>query len=96
MSESDILQQKLTRERAARLEAESLLHSKSTELFDLNEMLLAAQEELEEKVESRTKALTLAVDRLRDEIKRRRGVEQKLRIARDEALLSVDAKRAWE
>jgi signal transduction histidine kinase/ActR/RegA family two-component response regulator len=50
----------LARERTARKEAESLLESKSRELWDLHEELAKANEVLEQRVEERTRELAAA------------------------------------
>ena len=56
------LQRTVERERTARRSAESLLESKSSELYDSNQELVAAQEALERKVEERTTELRDARD----------------------------------
>jgi len=56
------LQRTVERERAARRSAESLLESKSGELYDSNQELIEAQEALERKVDERTIELRDARD----------------------------------
>ena len=56
------LERAMERERAARRSAESLLESKSSELYDSNQELLEAQGALEKKVDQRTSALRDARD----------------------------------
>ncbi|MFK7801789.1 MAG: response regulator [Anaerolineae bacterium] len=57
MADIDRLQRRLTRERAARKEAEHLLETKSLELFATNQSLAQARDELEVRVKERTQAL---------------------------------------
>ncbi len=57
-----VLQRTVERERAARRSAESLLESKSSELYDSNQELVNAQEALERKVGERTIELRDARD----------------------------------
>jgi diguanylate cyclase len=54
------LEQRCARERAAREEAEQLLETKSLELFAINQHLLELNNDLEERVASRTAALSTA------------------------------------
>ena len=79
-------ERRFQRERAARREAEEILEQKSIELYQTNQWLQAAREDLEMKVQERTAALEEAVSTLRKEIERRRSAEQKLRDARDSAI----------
>ena len=79
-------ERRFQRERAARREAEEILEQKSIELYQTNQWLQAAREDLEMKVQERTAALEEAVSTLRKEIERRRSAEQKLREARDSAI----------
>lgn len=58
MSERDLLLKKLEREQKARLEAESLLETKSSELFFAAEQLRILNDSLEEQVRIRTEELT--------------------------------------
>ena len=63
MSEQDMqrILRRVERERAARKQAELLLEIKSRELYAINQDLQRAQEELERRVEERTKQLAEAV-----------------------------------
>jgi len=92
MEAEGIFGRKLAREQTARREAESLLDIKSYELYETNQGLQQARSELEERVESRTQALTRVVDELQKEIGRRKAMEQELRSARDSALELADLK----
>ncbi|WP_368186730.1 putative bifunctional diguanylate cyclase/phosphodiesterase [Aestuariibius sp. HNIBRBA575] len=56
------LERKATRERIARKEAERLLEEKSLELFKVNSSLIALNDDLEQTVQNRTKALQTALD----------------------------------
>ncbi|MGE0021943.1 MAG: PAS domain S-box protein [Draconibacterium sp.] len=60
MSDPDILNRKFERERAARIEAERLLETKSLELFQSNEQLKKLNQNLEELVEERSSKLNMA------------------------------------
>jgi len=55
-----LLQRRLERERLARKEAEKLLEAKSLQLYEANEVLKGAAENLEQEVANRTHALKLA------------------------------------
>ena len=59
----DVWQARLQRERRARQEAEHLLETKATELWNANQSLERARDGLEEMVRERTKALEAAVAR---------------------------------
>ena len=59
MDPNEILERKLSREKAARLEAERLLEDKSRELFDQKQQL----EKLNSTLESRVSAGTLKLQR---------------------------------
>jgi len=59
----DVWQARLQRERRARQEAEHLLETKATELWNANQSLERARDGLEEMVHERTKALEAAVAR---------------------------------
>ena len=85
-------ERRFQRERAARREAEEILERKSVELYQTNQWLQAAREDLEIKVMERTEALEQAVSTLRKEIERRRSAEQELRVARDSAIELSDLK----
>lgn len=87
-----ILQRALDRERMARSEAEQLLESKSSELFESNRQLLDAQGALEEKVAERTRALELLVEELNVAAKGRSEALIELRQARDEALRLMEGR----
>jgi signal transduction histidine kinase/FixJ family two-component response regulator len=60
--ETEVLQRRLERERAARKQAETLLEEKSRELYQTNEELRTLADHLEELVEERTKELAQARD----------------------------------
>ncbi len=60
MNELDLLKRKLERERKARKQAESILESKSLELFHSNEALQELNETLENQVRMRTQQLEFA------------------------------------
>lgn len=62
--ELSYLRKKLVREKSARLQAEVLLESKSTELFDINKRLYEANEHLDIIVTRRTKALKATTQRV--------------------------------
>lgn len=57
-----VVQRALARERLARAAAESLLETKSSELYESNQQLVEAQEALEQKVIARTEELKRARD----------------------------------
>lgn len=81
-----VVQRALERERKARSEAEQLLETKSSELFDSNQLLKGAQEKLEQKVVERTRALESLVEELNVAAQGRAEALNDLRVARDEAL----------
>lgn len=87
-----ILQRALERERTARVEAEQLLESKSSELFESNRRLQDAQEVLEQKVAERTETLEHLVEELNVTAQERAEVLVELRSARDEALRLVEGR----
>ena len=62
--ELSYLRKKLTREKIARMQAEVLLESKSTELFDINKRLQEANEDLDKIVVKRTRALRDTAERV--------------------------------
>ncbi len=62
MSEVELLQRRLDRERRARKEAEALLERKSLELYQANQELRQLAEHLEELVAARTAELADARD----------------------------------
>ena len=64
MTEVELLQKKLEREKRARQEAESLLEKKSLELYRANQELLASAAALEQRVTQRTEDLQEASKRL--------------------------------
>ena len=80
------LERAVERERAARIEAERFLESKSTELYESNMRLLEAREALEQKVQDRTADLERTVEELHTAAKERKEAVAELRTARDEAL----------
>ena len=57
MKELDLLNRKIEREKLARKQAEDILESKALELYQANSALKALNENLEQQVEERTKAL---------------------------------------
>ncbi|MDR4495719.1 MAG: response regulator [Nitrospirales bacterium] len=71
MSEIERLQRRLDREKTARREAETLLEAKSRELYQANTNLRQAAEELEQRVNTRTKELAKANERLEIHIRER-------------------------
>lgn len=86
MNELEQLQRVVYRERAARKEAERLLERKSLELFHLNQQLVGARDELEERVKQRTVALESANLQLQEEIAKHKETQTALALARDKAL----------
>ena len=92
MADTDFWQKRLTREKAARQEAEDLLERKSTELFRTNQNLAEARTRLEDEVKVRTKELRDTVDKLENEILKRKEVENRLRLSRDDAIQTADLK----
>jgi signal transduction histidine kinase/CheY-like chemotaxis protein/HPt (histidine-containing phosphotransfer) domain-containing protein len=92
MSAADVWQARFERERAARREAEAILETKSRELYNLNESLEAARDDLEKQVARRTGELRSAVKRLQAEVGRRVEAEDELRRSRDSALELSDLK----
>ncbi len=59
-----LLERRLAREKSARLQAESLLESKSLELFDTNSELDALNKSLEKNIQRRTSRLSTLIDSL--------------------------------
>ena len=78
MTDVELHQRRLARERLARKQAESLLEAKSLELYRANEELRAAADRLEQRVVDRTKALALANERLTGEVAERLRRERSL------------------
>lgn len=66
MTELEILQKKLERERAARKSAESILESKALELYKTNEELVALNLNLESEITKRTESLAISEERYRN------------------------------
>ena len=56
-AQSNYLRKRLEREKAARVQAEGLLESKSRELFEVNQILERSNEQLDAQVQQRTSAL---------------------------------------
>ncbi len=86
MTDGSKWEKRFMRERAARQQAEAILDSKSTELYELNESLSAARADLEKQVQRRTRALEEAVSQLQEEVRLRRVAETRLRSSRDTAV----------
>lgn len=62
----ELLNRKLTREKKARQAAEALLEKKSRELYDANEKLKRLVQDMEQRIEDRTREFLEARDRARD------------------------------
>lgn len=80
MTDLQLVQRKLERERAARKEAEALLEAKSLELFEANEQLRGLNESLEGRVRERTAELKKLNENLLGEISDRKRAEHSLRL----------------
>ena len=74
-----VWQERFTRERQARKEAERILESKSLELYQANEALRLAYEDLEDRVAARTLELADANEKLRREAKLLEEAQKSLR-----------------
>lgn len=80
------IQRRIERERAGRKLAEQLLEEKSLELFNANQRLQDAHDELEERVRQRTRELEEVNRALAVEISERTRAQSELAHARDDAL----------
>ncbi|MEM1070515.1 MAG: PAS domain S-box protein, partial [Planctomycetota bacterium] len=80
MTDPQLVQRKLQRERGARKEAEALLEAKSLELFEANEQLRGLNESLEARVRERTAELASVNENLLAEITERKKAEHSLRL----------------
>jgi len=85
MSDLELLQRKLEREKQARKQAEALLEAKSLELFHANQQLRKAYDEMELRVVERTRELTVANECLTQEITERTRAEAELHKAKEAA-----------
>jgi signal transduction histidine kinase len=85
MSETELLQRKLEREKQARRQAEALLEAKSLEIFNAHQKLRKAYDELELRVEERTRELSAANASLTKEITERKRAEIDLQQAKEAA-----------
>ncbi|MGB0187694.1 MAG: putative bifunctional diguanylate cyclase/phosphodiesterase [Aequoribacter sp.] len=79
-SESSYLRKRLEREKAARVQAEELLESKSRELFEVNQILERSNEQLDEQVQQRTSALQAQTQRAEDNASRLNSAVERLEI----------------
>jgi light-regulated signal transduction histidine kinase (bacteriophytochrome) len=79
MSDNDLWERRLARERAGRKQAEQLLESKSLELFGLNQKLQHLNANLEKLVAERTRLLEAANTALTREVREREKAELALR-----------------
>ncbi len=75
----EVWMRRFERERAARKQAEALLERKALELYESNQNLLAAYEDLEARVAARTEELSQTNAKLQEEIAERLRVEKSLR-----------------
>jgi signal transduction histidine kinase len=67
MNDIELLQRRLSREKQARNQAEALLEQKSLELYQANEQLKRAAQELEQRVVERTRELHTTLLRLQEQ-----------------------------
>lgn len=79
-AESSYLRKRLEREKAARVQAEELLESKSRELFEVNQILERSNEQLDEQVQQRTSALQAQTQRAEDNASRLNSAVERLEI----------------
>jgi len=101
VSEVELLQRRLERERQARKEAEALLEQKSRELYQERENLRAAQQTLQSRVDELQKARRATLNLLQDHDEMRRKVEdysrtleQAVREAQESRAAAEEANRA--
>lgn len=66
MNELEILRRRLDRERTARNAAEAMLEARSRELYNANQILVDAQDDLERRVYERTEQLGIATELLKE------------------------------
>ena len=71
----DIYKRKFERERKARKHAESVIEQKSAELFEAMQALKLAHDDLEDRVEERTRELSETNDQLTDEMRQRKQAQ---------------------
>ncbi|HEY3245363.1 MAG TPA: ATP-binding protein [Phycisphaerae bacterium] len=91
MHDPELLNRRCARERQARKAAETLLEQKSRELFDLNQQVQKAYQELER----RAAQLTAANDQLRIEISQRQQAVEESRNAKETAELANRSKSTF-
>jgi signal transduction histidine kinase/HPt (histidine-containing phosphotransfer) domain-containing protein/ActR/RegA family two-component response regulator len=91
MHDPELLNRRFERERQARKAAEALLEQKSRELFDLNQQVQKAYQELE----LRAAQLAAANDQLRIEITQRQQAVEESRKAKDTAELANRSKSTF-
>ncbi len=84
-NDEGVYRRRFEREHRARREAEDLLERKSLELFRAHRDLKKAYEELEGRVNDRTRELRIANSLLRQEIADRRGAQKELEAAKEAA-----------
>ena len=78
--DSSYLRKRLEREKAARVQAEGLLESKSRELFEVNQILERSNEQLDEQVQQRTSALQAQTKLAEDNANRLNAAVERLEI----------------
>lgn len=84
-------ERRLERERRARKAAESILEQKSLELYEANQKLKQARDDLEVRVAERTAELAAAIEDLHAEAKERLKVEAELRQARGQLMDAIES-----